>query len=67
MRLQVISKGSLVIVSSGDDLFLGKVDEIEWDVDQWSYKINNKWYCQSEVSKARIKDSPWSMAIGSWE
>lgn len=40
-----------VIVMSGDNYFQGKIDKVEWDLDQWSYFINGRWYCQSEVSK----------------
>ena len=40
-----------VKVMSGDDFFAGIIDKVEWDLDQWSYLINGKWYCQSEVSK----------------
>lgn len=45
-----ISPNSKVSVKSGDDLFVGTVEKVEWDLDQWSYLINGSWYCQPEVS-----------------
>lgn len=48
LRIQTNQK---VKVISGDDFFEGVINKVEWDLDQWSYLINNKWYCQSEIYK----------------
>ena len=40
----------LVIVKSGDRLFEGLIEKIEWDTDQNIYLINGEWFCQSEVT-----------------
>jgi hypothetical protein len=40
----------LVIVKSGDRLFEGLIEKVEWDTDQNIYLINGEWFCQSEVS-----------------
>ena len=40
-----------VIVKSGDRLFEGLIEKIEWDTDQNIYLINGEWFCQSEVTR----------------
>lgn len=52
-----IEKGSKVFVRSGDKILHGKVDNYEWDLDQWTYLVNGNWYCQSEVTE--VKKTPW--------
>jgi len=47
----------LVIVKSGDRLFEGLIEKIDWDIDQNIYLINGEWFCQSEVTlKKTIKN-----------
>lgn len=48
-----IPKGALVKVSSGDRIFEGFVEMVEWDYDQWAYLIFGEWFCQSEVQEIK--------------
>jgi hypothetical protein len=43
----------LVIVKSGDRLFEGLIEKIEWDIDQNIFLINGEWFCQSEVTSKK--------------
>ena len=43
----------LVIVKSGDRLFEGLIEKIEWDTDQNIFLINGEWFCQSEVTSKK--------------
>ena len=40
---------SKVIVKGNNFLFIGVIEKVEWDLNQWSYLINGNWYCQSDV------------------
>lgn len=44
-----VSEKRKVRVISGDQCFEGEVTAMEWEVDQWIFKINGMWYCQSEI------------------
>ena len=49
--MEGIVLGSEVEVSSSDECFVGIVDEKEWDFDHWIYKVNGRWWAESEVNE----------------
>ena len=54
---KIMKEKDLVIVKSGDRLFEGLIEKIDWDIDQNIYLINGEWFCQSEVTlKKTIKN-----------
>lgn len=48
-----MKENDLVIVKSGDRLFEGLIEKIEWDTDQNIFLINGEWFCQSEVTSKK--------------
>ncbi len=54
--MSLICKGRYVAVKSGNKAFNGVVQEVIWDFDQWAYKVDGEWYCQSEVSELESKE-----------
>ena len=39
-----------VEVRSGHTHQIGRVEELKWDTDQWTYKVHGKWYRKSEIT-----------------
>jgi hypothetical protein len=48
--MSAIPEGTRVEVRSGEAWFKGNIEEYALDFDQFVYKINGEWYCQSEVT-----------------
>lgn len=43
-------KPQMVKVNSGDNIFVGSITGVNWDLDQWAFMVNGEWFCQSEIT-----------------